>query len=393
MKFALALPLLILSACSGPYSRPEVAAKDEKPISVKTRRVVLEPIPEIVTATGELLAEEQATIGVKVPGRLVKLHVDLGSQVEANQILGEIDPVDYRFRVEQAEALLNQTRAKLGISSSASDEIVPEKTAIVREAEAVVKEARFVSETTQKLASEGVLSRIDSEKAEVRRQGAEAAYQAAKEQVMQLRAELTERKAQLALARQNLTDCAIRAPFAGGVTRRQASLGEYLPVNAPIATLVRQHPLRIRTEIPERLASRIRAGQPIVVKIHGQTADRTGRVVRLSPAIEAQSRSLVVEGEMPNENGALRPGSFAEVTITVDPHARGIAIPRDSILSFAGADRVYVARNGVLDDRLIKTGRLLSDEKVEIVSGLDPGLDVVLKPDVRLSKGAKVVVQ
>jgi RND family efflux transporter MFP subunit len=392
MKFALALLLLVTTACTGPYSRPEVAAKEEKPIPIKTSRVVLEPIAEIVTATGELLAEEQATIGVKAPGRLVKLHVDLGSQVQADQVLAEIDPTDYRFRVQQSEALLNQTRAKLGISNPSSDEIIPEETAIVREAEAVVKEARFISDTTQKLTSEGVLSRIEAEKAQVRRQGAEAAYQAAKEQVMQLRAELNERKAQLALARQNLADCIIRAPFSGAVTRRQASLGEYLPVNAPIATLVRQHPLRIRTEIPERLAPRIRAGQPITVKIQGQASDRTGRVVRLSPAIEAQSRSLVVEGEMPNEKGALRPGSFVEVLITVDPNARGIAIPRGSIVSFAGADRVYIANNGVLDDRLVKTGRALADDKVEIVSGLDPGLDIVLKPDGRLSKGAKVAV-
>lgn len=393
MRCFLALAPLFLISCSGPYSRPQVAAKEEKPIPVKTVRTVLEPISEIINATGELIAEEQATIGVKAPGRLIKLHVDLGSIVQDNQVLAEIDPTDYKLRVQQSEALVNQTRARLGISTQSSDEIVVEETAIVREAEAGVKEARFVFETTSQLQKEGVMSRIDFEKAQVRRQGAEAAYQAAKEQVMQLRAELNERKAQLDLARQNLSDCIVRAPFSGAVTRRQASIGEYLPVNAPIATLVRQHPLRIRTELPERVAPRIRTGQPIDVRIQGQTSARKGRVVRLSPAIEAQSRSLVVEGEMPNENGALRPGSFVEILITVDPNARGIAIPRSSIVSFAGADRVYVAKNGVLDDRLIKTGRELGEEKVEILSGLEPGLELVLKPDGRMSKGQKVTVR
>ena len=254
MKFALALVLLVLTACSGPYSRPEVAAKDEKPIPIKTSRIALEPIPEIVIATGELLAEEQATIGVKAPGRLLKLHVDLGSQVQANQVLAEIDPTDYKFRVEQSEALLNQTRAKLGISIPRRMRSFPNR--LLSSAKPKPSSRKRVSSRKRrsKLTSEGVLSRIDSEKAQVRRQGAEAAYQAAKEQVMQLRAELSERKAQLALARQNLTDCIVRAPFAGAITRRQASLGEYLPVNAPMVTLVRQHPLRIRTEIPERLA-------------------------------------------------------------------------------------------------------------------------------------------
>jgi len=345
-----------------------------------------------VTATGELLAEEQATIGVKAPGRLVKLYVDLGSIVQANQVLAEIDPVDYKLRVEQSEALVNQTRAKLGISNPSSDDVVPEETAIVREAEAVMKEARFVFDTTSQLQKEGVLSRIDFEKAQVRRQGAEAAYQAAKEQVMQLRAELNERKAQLDIARQNLVDCIIRAPFPGAVTRRQASIGEYLPVNAPITTVVRQHPVRIRAEIPERVAPRIRVGQPIEVRMQSQTSARVGRVVRLSPAIEAQSRSLVIEGEMPNENGTLRPGAFVEVMITVDPSARGLAIPRDSVVSFAGADRVFIANNGVLDDRLIKMGRTLGENSIEILSGLDPGLELVLKPDGRMSKGQKVTL-
>jgi RND family efflux transporter MFP subunit len=393
MKWPLALLLLsiISGGCSGPYSRPPVAASEEKPATVKTFRTKLQSIPEVVAATGELLAEEQATIGVKVPGRLIKLHVDLGSQVQANEVLAEIESTDYDFRVNQATALVNQSRARLGILDRESDNVVPEETAIVREAEAALKEARFIFETTRELTNQGVLSRIDFEKAQVRRQGAEAAYQAAQEQVMQLRAELTERRAQLALARQNLADTIVRAPFAGGIARRQASLGEYLPVNAPIVTLVRQHPLRIRAEIPERLAPKIRVGQTIDVQIQGQLAARNGRVVRLSPAIEAQSRSLVIEGEIPNQNGALRPGSFAEVVVTVNSNAKGLAIPRDSILSFAGTDRVFIANAGRLDDRVVRTGRALDGNTVEIVHGLEPGLDVVVKPDGRLSKGQKVV--
>src|SRR5262245_6806342 len=131
MRCFLVLSTLFLIGCSGPYSRPQVAAKEEKPIPVKTVRTALEPISEIITATGELIAEEQATIGVKAPGRLVKLHVDLGSAVQDNQVLAEIDPTDYKLRVQQSEALVNQTRAKLGISSQSSDDIVVEETAIV----------------------------------------------------------------------------------------------------------------------------------------------------------------------------------------------------------------------------------------------------------------------
>lgn len=390
---AVLLLSVLTAACSGPYSRTPVAAKEESPSQVKLMRVTSQTIPEVVAATGELLAEEQATIGVRVPGRVTKLYVDLGSKVDAGQTLAEIDVTDYEFRVRQAEALVTQTRARLGILNREGDEVKPEETATVREAEAALREARFVFETTAKLQKEGVLSRIDFEKAQVRRQGAEAAYEAAKDEVMQLTGELSERRAQLALARQNLTDCTIRAPFSGAITRRHASLGEYLPVNAPVATLVRQHPVRVRVEVPERLAPKIRIGQPVELQVQGQSVARAGKIVRLSPAIEAQSRSLIIEGEIPNENGTLRVGSFAEVVITVDAHASGVAIPRDAILSFAGTDRVFITKGDRLDDRLVRIGRTLENNTVEIVSGLEPGMEVVLKPDGRMTKGQKVTVQ
>ena len=211
--------------------------------------------------------------------------------------------------------------------------------------------------------------------------------------MMQLRAELSERRAQLELAQQNLVDCTVRAPFSGAITRRQASIGEYLPVNAPVATLVRQHPVRVRLEVPERVAPKVRIGQPLEARVQGQAVARTGRVVRLSPAIEALSRSLVVEGEVPNESGVLRPGSFAEVVITVDPNAQGIAVPRNSILSFAGTDRVFVMKGDRLDDRVIRMGRTLDGDRVEIVSGLEPDATLVLTPNASMSKGQKVLAR
>ena len=166
----------------------------------------------------------------------------------------------------------------------------------------------------------------------------------------------------------------MRAAFPGAVTRRHASLGEYLNVNAPVVTMVRQHPVRVRAEIPERLASKIRVGQPITVSIQGGSTGPTGRVVRLSPAIDAQSRSLVLEGEIPNQKAYIRPGSFAEVSITIDRTCDGIAIPRDAVVSFAGTDRVYLASRNRLDDRIVKLGRPLATNPLKSSLALNRAL-------------------
>ncbi len=362
-------------------------------MQVRVFHSALETIPEVITANGELLADEMATIGARVPGRTAKLHVDLGSKVQAGQVLAEIQRDDYEFRVRQAEALVNQTRAQLGILGRPNDDVVPENTSIVRQAEAALQEARLVFDTSAQLNKEGVLSRFEYDKARVRRAAAEATSQSAIAQVMQLRALLSQRRAELALAQQNLDDCIIRAPFSGSVTKRLASQGEYLAVNSPIVTIVRQHPVRLRLAIPERVAAMVRIGQAVDVHLQGVSVNRTGRVVRLSPAIEAQSRSLVIEAEIPNEDSFLRPGSFVEAGITVDPAARGLAIPSESVQAFAGTERVFIVKGDLLDDRIIKTGRHLSGGRLEVISGLEPGLAVVRKANDRLTKGQKVQVQ
>jgi len=99
--------------------------------------------------------------------------------------------------------------------------------------------------------------------------------------VYQAQAELVERRAALALARQQLADTTIRAPFSArlpGGRRRSAS---YLAVNAPVVLLVRQNPMRLRLQIPERLSPKVRPAQRIDVRVEG-SVNRTGTVMRLS---------------------------------------------------------------------------------------------------------------
>jgi RND family efflux transporter MFP subunit len=392
MRFIFGLAFLLgLSACSGPYSSPTVAAKvDSESVRVRVETIRSVNIPEMIQVNGELFAEEQATLSAKVPGRITKLNVDLGSQVQKNDVIAELETADYDFRLKQAEAMVEQTRARLGLASGSPDRVNPPDTAIVRQAAAGLREATLLHANSTRLFDQGVISKVDFERAGVALQAAQARHQAAVEEVYNLLAQLTERRAQVELARQQLADTVIRAPFAGAITRRTTAIGEYLPVNAGIAVLVRQNPMRIRLSVPERLASRVRIGQTVEVRIETAGRTRSGQVVRLSPSIEAQNRSLLVEGELPNEDGALRSGSFIEGMITVDRNARGIAVPSSCVLSFAGVDRVFVVESGKLAERVIKPGRALDSSKVQVLEGLKPGDALVLDPGDKLSPGLKV---
>jgi multidrug efflux pump subunit AcrA (membrane-fusion protein) len=393
-KIALCSALaLFLTGCSGPYSSPTVAAKNErKPVSVRTFPVALETIPEVITANGELSAEDSATISVKVPGRVEKLLVDLGSVVEQGQVLAELEKDDYAMRVKQAEAMVEQTRARLGIGPGAGDQVNPLETAVVKQAAAAVKEASLMHNNSAELFRQGVVSNVDYQRAAVALQAAEARHQAAIESVYQAQAELVERRAALALARQQLADTTVRAPFRGAITRRIATPGEYLAVNAPVVLLVRQNPLRLRLQVPERVASKVRPGQRIDVRVEGSGANRSGTVVRLSPAIEAQNRSLLVEAEIPNPDNFLRAGSFAEGIITVNPQAQGVAVPARALTNFAGVDRLLVVEKNEVAERVVRVGRRLENERVEILAGLNPRDVVIAEPSEKLTAGQPVEI-
>jgi len=382
---------ILLAGCSGPYSSPTVSAKNEgKPIRVHVFRASLQTIPEVITATGELSAEDTATISAKVAGRIEKLNVDLGSLVEQGQVLAELEKDDYAFRVKQAEAMVEQTRARLGLSDGSNDQVDPLNTSVVKQAEASLKEARLMYNNSSELFKQGVVSNVDFQRAGVALQAAEARHQAAVESVYQARAELLERRAALALAKQQLADTTILAPFRGAIIRRPATPGEYLPVNAPIVLLVRQNPLRLRLQIPERLSTKVRPGQRIDVHVEGLTVHRSGTVVRLSPSIEAANRSLLVEAEIPNPDNVLRAGSFAEGIITVNPQAQGIAVPPRAIVNFAGVDRVFIVQNKTVAERIVKLGRHLENGSVEITSGLNDGDLVISEPSEKLPAGQSV---
>ena len=145
--FALGLALL-LTGCQGQGS---VGAEEQKskPAGPPPREVKVTPAAErtvarTVTATGTLAADDQVVLGTKVAGRLAEITVDLGTRVKKGQVIGKLDQSDFKFRVEQAEASLQQARVRLGLSATGSDErIDPEQTAIVRQARAMLDDARL----------------------------------------------------------------------------------------------------------------------------------------------------------------------------------------------------------------------------------------------------------
>jgi RND family efflux transporter MFP subunit len=266
-----------------------------------------------------------------------------------------------------------------------------EQTALVRQARAVLDEARLNRERMARLAEQQLVARAQLDTAVAGEQVAEGRYQDALEEVSNRQAVLAQRRSELELARQSLADTVLTAPIDGMIRERRAAVGEYLAAGAPVATLVRVHPLRLVLAVPERSAIGIRIGQEVRVGVDGDPTTYRGRVARLSPSIQEQSRTLAVEAEVPNERGTLRPGAFARADIVVAADQPTVFVPASAIVVFAGIEKVLTVQDGQAVERRVQTGRRETD-RVEIVSGLTAGEAVVVEPG-NLVGGQRVTVQ
>ncbi len=376
---ALALPV---AACQRetPAAHAEPRAKAPEARAVRVVSAESGRLPRTVAVTGTLAADEEVVVGFKVAGRVSAIAVDLGSPVRRGQVLARLDATDYGIRVAQAEAALRQARAGLGLPSEGSDENVdPQKTALVREARAVLDEARLSRDRMAQLRDKDLIARAEFDAAVSRLQVAEGRYQAALEEIRNRQEILAERRHALALARQQVDDTELRAPIDGAVRERRASVGEYLAAGAPVVGLVRMHPLRLRVSVPERDASSVRVGQAVRVRLEGDSAEHAGRVVRLSPAIQEQNRTLLVEAEVANPKGRIRPGAFARAEIVSPADRPAVLVPASAVVTFAGVEKVFGVKDGRAVERQIRTGRRAGD-RVEVLEGLAAGDAVVVAP-------------
>lgn len=385
--FATAL-LALAGACSRrePPSPPPAPPQKVQVIQASER-----PVERLLTISGSLLAKEQTPVSARVPGRIQLLPVDLGSRVRAGDLLAELEPRDFELRVQQAHALLGQARARLGLPLDGDDDHVSlEDTSLVREASAVLAQTEADRKRILQLHRQEIASASDLESANAAFAVAQSRHADALEEARTRAAVLRQRRAEYELARKQLAETRITAPFDGVVSERRANLGQHLELGAPLFTLVQADPLRLRLEIPERDAHRVAAGQTVRLRLTGDTNIYTGTLQRLSPSLLEASRVLVVEADVP-ALGALRPGAFVRSEIVIDPAQTTLTIPTDALQTFAGVEKVFLHEAGKAVERRVTTGDR-GPGWVEITAGLKGG-EAVIRSPAGLVQGRPVIVE
>lgn len=386
---ALALGLLVLAGCA--KKPPVEAKKDGGPIPVRTAQVTSRQITRTVESVGTFFAYEEAIISAEVDGKVEEVKIDLGDQVTTGQVLVRISDEEQRYLLAQQEAQLRQSLEKLGLQNEKDRVQDINQTPDVRRAAADLFEAEQRFKRVRSLTEQGIGSQSDMDQAMARFRSAQAALDATLNQTRNIIQEVERFKATLDLQRKKLRDTTVRAPFAGAVKERQVTAGQFVRANTPLLTLVKVDPIRLRMEVPERMAPWVRTGQ--VAEIITEAFDKPfqGKIWRISPTVDQLKRTFVVEALVANPGAGLKPGSYAKARVPTQKSETILMVPLRAVNYVLGANKAYLVKNDVIESRDVKLGDRLEGE-VEITEGLALGDEIAVTNLNRLDTGARVKV-
>lgn len=326
----------------------EGAAWQPPPEAVTTIVAGEDSWPARLTAIGTVTAVQGVTVSADLPGLVERIAFESGRPVRRGDVLIRLDT-----RQEQAQLTAAEAQRDL---------------------------AKLQLDRVQGLREKGVVSQAEYDSALAQHTQAEA-------RVGEIRATI-ERKT-------------IRAPFSGILGIRQVDLGQYLKPGDPVVPLQSLQPIHVDFSVPQQEVSRLRDGTEVAVSLEGDAAaPLTGRVTALDSIVDEATRNVQIQATFDNPDGVLRPGMFVEVQAVTGAGRPVIALPASAIHYAPYGDSVFIVEelegpNGQsylgVRQQFVRLDGSRGDQ-VAVVSGVEPGEEVVTSGAFKLRNGVAVLV-
>ena len=390
------LPLALVSAsiltltagCRGTTGEAKSSAGSAAAIPVATAAAIEQPLARFIRVTGTLAAEEQADVAAETQGRVVATPVERGTRVAQGADLIRIAAAEAEAQAAEAQANAAQLEERLGLGGG--EEFSLDRVPEVANAKANVTLAQGDYDRAKMLFEKQLLSKAEFDQRSAQAEVSRRQYDIARNTSMQQFQALLAARARVSLARKALADTVVRAPFAGVVGERMVSVGDYVTRGMKVVSVLRMNPLRLQLTVPQQYSVEVGVGRAVSLEVDtapGKTF--TGQVRYVSPALQTDSRTLIVEAVVPNDDGALKPGSFATAQIEQQSKTPGILVPTAAVRTVSGSSRVFVVTTDRAEERLVTVGQAV-DGLVEITTGVKAGERVATTNVTQLVDGALV---
>jgi RND family efflux transporter MFP subunit len=334
-RYVVIFTLVIGAGCNDPAERSTSSALP--PLEVQVETLTESPVPIQVELAGTVQAIEHATISARVSGQIIQLPVRIGSKVEKGDLLVKISAAEINARLQQAEAQLAQA---------------------LRNLERETKLQEVNASTREKVKTLKELVQIN-----------QAVY----------------REAQTFLG---YTE--VRAPFNGTVTDKLVEVGDLASSGASLLKLENGTALEVVIQVPEALSHSLNLSSRLPLTVPAAGLSLNAQVREISPTVDPASHTTQIKLTLPDAPGWLRSGQFARVAL-VDGRATTLLINSKALRKAGQMQQVFVAEQGVARMRLVRTG-VEFEGRIEILSGLQAGDQIVLDADEKLQDGQPLKV-
>ena len=329
-----AMLAMLAASCGNKTEKTEDAKAnaDAKP-QVKLTKATSEDIPQTETYTATVESDIKNNISPNAPLRIEKILVDVGDHVSKGQVLVQLDGSN-----------LNQLKLQ-------------------------IENAKLELSRTEQLFNVGGASKSE--------------YDNMKLQVSVLETQL----------KQLTTNTQLLAPISGVVTARNYDSGDMYSGAQPVLTVETTNPVKLKVNVSETYYKLVKKGMPVDVVLDAYEGEEfSGKVTIIYPTIDQMTHTFPVEITISNSAQKVRPGMFARATINFGDKNHTV-VPDEALVKQIGAgDRyVYVYKNGKVSYNRVELGKHMGN-KYEILSGVDPGDDIVIAGQNKLANGREVEV-
>jgi RND family efflux transporter MFP subunit len=348
---------------------------------VNVSRVTRSEGNSLLVLPGNIQAVTEAPILARATGYIRKRYVDIGDRVKTGQVVAEVEAPELDQQILQANATIDQAKSS-----------VQQAEAAIQQGRANENLARLTAGRMANLLGRGVISKQDNDNAQAQYAAQQANVEALVKAAAAMRSSVSAAEANLARLNQIKTYQTVRAPFDGVITLRNVDTGALVNEGSTLLFRVAQSgTLRTYINLPQADAESVKVGQHAIISI----AERPGRkfdgvVTRTSNSLDPATRTLLTEVQVINTDGALMPGMFAQVDLTVPRKFPPLLIPGDTLVVRSDGPQVAVVRpDATVHFTRIQLGRDYGD-RLEVLSGLQEGQQLAVNPSDEVREGVKV---
>jgi len=331
---------------------------------------------------GTMQALTEAPILARTDGYLKRRLVDIGDRVRAGQVVAEIDAPELDQQIHQAEASVGQAEA-------ATDQAQ----ANLEQGKANRELARITAERTKMLTARGIAPLQEGDQSQAQLSAQDANVRALEKAILAQRSNLVAGKANLARLQELQGYRLVKAPFDGVITLRNVDVGALVSTGSTLLYRLAQiGTLRTYINVPQSQVNSVRAGQAAALTVsHFPGRSFRGIVARTANALDPATRTMLVEVDVPNADGALFPGTYAEVDLSGAQVNAPLVVPAAALVFRTdGAQVAVVQADQTVHLQKITVGRDYGD-RVEILQGLTEGATILAAPGDAAREGARIV--